>query len=68
MRRTEQSRRADILARATAVLGSREEAETWLTRPAMALDQKCPIDLLISPAGVRLVEDLLGRIEYGVYT
>ena len=26
-----------------------------------------PIDLLGTPAGVEMVEDLLGRIEYGVY-
>jgi putative toxin-antitoxin system antitoxin component (TIGR02293 family) len=34
----------------------------------MALDQRRPIDLLATPAGVQLVEDLLGRIQYGVYT
>jgi uncharacterized protein (DUF2384 family) len=27
-----------------------------------------PIDLLSTPAGVELVETLLERIEYGVYT
>jgi putative toxin-antitoxin system antitoxin component (TIGR02293 family) len=59
---------AEILAKATEVLGSQEEAEHWLERPAIALDQRRPIDLLATPAGVRLVEDLLGRIEYGVYT
>jgi len=59
---------AEILAKATAVLGAQEEAEDWLKRPAMALDQRRPIELLATPAGVRLVEDLLGRIEYGVYT
>jgi putative toxin-antitoxin system antitoxin component (TIGR02293 family) len=59
---------AEILAKATAVLGSQEEAEDWLKRPAMALDQRRPIDLLATPAGVQLVEDLLGRIQYGVYT
>jgi putative toxin-antitoxin system antitoxin component (TIGR02293 family) len=69
---TEQSGRAwkfaEILAKATEVLGSQEEAEDWLRRPAMALDRRRPIDLLASPAGATLVEDLLGRIEYGVYT
>jgi putative toxin-antitoxin system antitoxin component (TIGR02293 family) len=59
---------AEILAKATEVLGSQEDAEDWLRRPAMALDQRRPIDLLASPAGVQLVEDLLGRIQYGVYT
>lgn len=59
---------AEILAKATAVLGSQEEAERWLERPAIGLDQRRPIDLLPTPAGVRLVEEFLGRLEYGVYT
>lgn len=59
---------AEILARATEVLGSQEEAEQWLERPSIGLDQRRPIDLLETPAGVELVEDYLTRIEYGVYT
>lgn len=58
---------AEILARATAVLGSQDEAEQWLERPALGLDGRRPIDLLATPAGVELVEDLLRRLEYGVY-
>lgn len=58
---------AEILAKATAVLGSQEEAEQWLERPAMGLDQRRPIDLLATPAGVEMVEDFLERLEYGVY-
>lgn len=59
---------AEILAKATSVLGSQEEAELWLQRPAMGLDQRRPIDLLATPAGVEIVQDFLGRLEYGVYT
>jgi putative toxin-antitoxin system antitoxin component (TIGR02293 family) len=40
----------------------------WLERPALGLEQRRPIDLLSTTAGVKLVEDLLGRLEYGVYT
>jgi putative toxin-antitoxin system antitoxin component (TIGR02293 family) len=58
---------AEILAKATAVLGSQEEAEQWLERPAIGLDQRRPIDLLATPAGVEMIEDLLERLEYGVY-
>jgi putative toxin-antitoxin system antitoxin component (TIGR02293 family) len=58
---------AEILAKATAVLGSRTEAEQWLERPAVGLDQQRPIDLLATTAGVEIVEDHLERIEYGVY-
>lgn len=58
---------AEILARATDVLGTQEEAEQWLERPAIGLDQRRPLDLLGTPAGVELVEDHLQRLEYGVY-
>jgi len=58
---------AEILARATEVFGSQTEAEHWLDKPAMGLDQRRPIELLATPAGVELVEEFLGRLEYGVY-
>jgi putative toxin-antitoxin system antitoxin component (TIGR02293 family) len=58
---------AEILAKAKAVLGSQEEAEQWLERPAIGLDQRRPIDFLATPAGVEIVEDFLRRLEYGVY-
>jgi len=59
---------AEILTRAASIFGSRTAAEQWLAEPATGLDQHRPIDLLTTPAGVALVEDVLGRIEYGVYT
>jgi putative toxin-antitoxin system antitoxin component (TIGR02293 family) len=59
---------AEILAKAVDVLGSQAAAERWLERPAIGLDQRRPIDLLSTPAGVKLVEDFLGRLKYGVYT
>ncbi len=58
---------AEILTKATAVLGSQDEAEQWLERPAIGLDQRRPIDLLRTPAGVEIVETFLKRLEYGVY-
>ena len=57
-----------MLAKATAVLGSREAAEQRLECPAVGLDQRRPIDLLSTPAGMTLVEEFLERLEYGVYT
>jgi putative toxin-antitoxin system antitoxin component (TIGR02293 family) len=58
---------AEVLAKATTVFGSQEEAERWLERPAIGLDGRCPIDLLATSAGTEMVEDYLTRIEYGVY-
>ena len=59
---------AEILARAIRAFGSQAEAEAWLDRPAIGLDQHRPLDLLATPAGQELVEDYLSRLEYGVYT
>jgi putative toxin-antitoxin system antitoxin component (TIGR02293 family) len=59
---------AEVLAKATDVFGSQAEAETWLTRPAMALDRKTPLELLDTAAGQQMVDDLLTRLDYGVYT
>ncbi len=58
----------EILSRATMVLGSREAAKRWLQRPAIGLGNRRPIDLLAAPDQAALVDDLLTRIEYGVYT
>jgi len=58
---------AEILANATQVFGSQAEAERWMEQPAIALEQRRPIDLLTTPAGAEIVEDLLRRLEYGVY-
>ena len=59
---------AEILAKAIKVFGTQHAAEQWLESPALGLDQRRPIDLLATPAGVAQVEMYLGRIEYGVYT
>lgn len=58
---------AEVVAKATLVLGTREAAVQWLTSPAMGLDQQKPVDLLATPVGTQLVEELLDRIEHGVY-
>lgn len=58
---------AEILGRATELMGSQEAAERWLEEPAIGLDQRRPIDLLSTPAGVDTLEAHLTRIEYGVY-
>jgi putative toxin-antitoxin system antitoxin component (TIGR02293 family) len=39
-----------------------------MERPAMSLDQRRPVDLLSTPAGIESVEDHLTRLGYGVYT
>lgn len=58
---------AEVLGRATEILGSRKEAETWMNTPAIGLNQRKPIDLLATAVGLEAIEDYLTRIEYGVY-
>ena len=40
---------------------------TWLERPNTGLSGKRPVDLLTSSRGFKEVDDLLTRIEFGVY-
>ncbi len=56
-----------VTRQATDVLGSREAAEHWLTRPAIGLDQHKPIELLQSSEGTELIKTLLTRMDHGVY-
>lgn len=68
----EQSDRIARLARlfslAEETLGSREKARAWMDRPNRALGGKRPIELARRSSGSMLVEQVLGRLAYGVYT
>ena len=59
---------AEIVAKASDVLGGQERAVAWMMQPAIGLDQRRPIDLVGTVAGAELVEDYLTRMDYGVYT
>jgi putative toxin-antitoxin system antitoxin component (TIGR02293 family) len=58
---------AEILAKASAIIGSQEDAEHWMKSPAIGLNQQRPIDLLATRAGAEMVENFLKQLEYGVY-
>lgn len=58
---------AEILSKAEEVLGSREAAERWLVKPLFGFEGRTPLDLLSNSYGERMLEDVLGRIEFGVY-
>jgi putative toxin-antitoxin system antitoxin component (TIGR02293 family) len=58
---------AEVLAQATRVFGSQQEAERWLKSSVVQLSNRRPIDLLATPTGVEMVETLLTQLEYGVY-
>ena len=48
--------------------GDEEAARAWLRKPARALDGETPLDHATTEAGVREVEQLIGRLEHAVYT
>ncbi len=59
-------RLARIAAMAAEVFGNAEEGARWLKEPQFGLGGKIPLDLLRTETGAREVEDLLGRLKYGV--
>ncbi|HEU4588652.1 MAG TPA: antitoxin Xre/MbcA/ParS toxin-binding domain-containing protein [Gemmatimonadales bacterium] len=62
------ARLARLVVRAEEALGDRTNAVQWLIRANRALGGNRPLALLDSDAGARAVEQVLGRIEYGVYS
>lgn len=59
-------RLARIAAFAEEVFENEDRARHWLREAQRGLSNRVPLDLLQTEAGAREVEDLLGRIEYGV--
>ena len=57
-----------IVVEAEKAIGDKETALEWLDARQPALGNRVPIDLIQTSAGVQAVEDLLGRITYGVYS
>jgi putative toxin-antitoxin system antitoxin component (TIGR02293 family) len=59
---------ARVAAAAVTFLGDWERATGWLHAPNRALGGARPLDLLDTDPGAQMVEDVLGRIAYGVYS
>jgi putative toxin-antitoxin system antitoxin component (TIGR02293 family) len=61
-------RAARVFGRALQLFeGDRDAALEWLTSSQRALGGAVPIDLVTREVGARDVEQLIGRLEYGVY-
>lgn len=59
---------ARLMGRAVEVLETEQNARSWLTSPQYGLGGAVPLDYAGTEVGAREVEDLLGRIAYGVYS
>jgi putative toxin-antitoxin system antitoxin component (TIGR02293 family) len=51
-----------------ATLGGMEPARLWLNRPNRALGGVPPLSLLDTDIGCRQVEDVISRLNYGVFS
>ena len=62
------ARVARILKRAQEVFGNAEKARGWMNTQLAAFDGETPLQRADTSLGAAQVEDVLGRIDYGVYT
>lgn len=59
---------ARLLGHAVHLFGGLDEARQWLKAPQRGLGGAAPLDYAQTEVGAREVENLLGRIDYGVYS
>ena len=57
-----------LFDRAKQVFGTGENVRTWLHTELPALGWRTPIDFAQTEPGAREVENLIGRIEHGVFS
>ncbi len=61
------ARVARIAALAIEALG-RDAGLEWLRKPSVALGNRIPLGMLGTDAGARQVEQIVGRIEHGIFS
>ncbi len=61
-------RLARVYATAVEMIGNADKASKWLRTPNRALGGDVPLDHLDTDLGAKEVENILGRIAYGVYS
>ncbi len=61
-------RLARIFTHAVDVFDDRLKATAWFSRPNQALGGRTPLSVLDTDIGVQEVDDILGRIEHGIFS
>ena len=56
-----------IFDHAVSVLGDKEKSLHWLNEPKRRFDGRTPVQMLRTELGGRMVEEMLGQIEYGMF-
>ncbi len=65
---TDKAVRLERVARQAAkIFGNPDKANRWMRKPKHQLGGQTPLAFLASEAGARIVEEMLTRIEYGMY-
>lgn len=59
---------AKVIQHAGEVFEDKDKVTRWFSKPNKALNEKRPVDLLDTLTGLQMVNDILGRIEEGVYS
>lgn len=58
----------NLYARAVEVFEDKDRATSWFSSRPKALGGKTPLEFMETEPGARWVEDVLGRIEHGVFS
>lgn len=61
-------RAVGLLQRAHKVFGNQDKANRWIKSPSRELGARTPLSMLRTSSGSELVETLLDRIAYGVFS
>ncbi|MGY3055627.1 putative toxin-antitoxin system antitoxin component (TIGR02293 family) [Pedobacter sp. UYEF25] len=59
---------ARVLEHTYKVFDDKAKVQKWLSKPNNALHGETPLSLFSTPTGIGMVEDVLTRIEEGVYS
>jgi putative toxin-antitoxin system antitoxin component (TIGR02293 family) len=59
---------AGVITRGLSIFEDTESFNRWLHKENRALQGQLPFDLLNTPTGIKMVGQVLGRIEEGIYT
>lgn len=59
---------ANVYSKAHQIFIDEDSIKQWFQTPNYALGNQIPLDLLDTSFGVKMVSDVLGRIEYGIFS
>jgi putative toxin-antitoxin system antitoxin component (TIGR02293 family) len=56
-----------IFDHASRVFANVDSARAWISHPKRRFEGRTPLEMLRTEAGARLVEEMLGQIDYGMF-